>query len=662
MAAPSVEKPSTLLVKNLPPDTKESKLEEIFGDIGPLKRCFIVRDKSDKAECKGVAYVTYASAVDADAALTQKFKLGGNLLHVKLAASKPLRGSAAAQKAEPRPRATKEERLARKKRKPRLIVRNLSFKANETVLRDCFGKYGDLVEVSIPKKPDGKMRGFAFVQFAETKSAIKAINGLNASNISGRPVAVDFCLPKATYQNATQGQASASKAEQSNNDEDTDGSADETSVASETPAHEDSASDLDDQGDNTDQDMDDEQSEEEDGSDEEDEDDDELHLKRKSQPGDTKNTLFIRNISFETTQESLDSLMKQFGPCRYCLLCTDPVTEHSKGSAFVRYVKDASVERCLQAAQSSAGLMLDGRRLSVARALSREELDAKRESEKKQKKDRRNLFLAREGLVRPGTEAAHGVSPQDMTKRAKLQSRKRKLLQNLHYFVSQTRLCVHNLPPSVDDRKLRALFLQNAPKGARITEARVMRNLKTPSAESRGYGFVTFGRHEDALEALRRLNNNPETFGPKKRPIVEFCLENKAALVAKERRLQRSKQKIKEAEEMDQSGSMSATDAAVPNEKRAPFMGAAANRNMKGLPTHSGAKVRTKKGRAGRQMQKQLQAKEKKGKRKQKQKKGLGPVGGVRGEKDTFGAMVEKHRQKQMKRAAVEGRNKWFNE
>uniref|UniRef100_V5HLY1 Putative golgi apparatus n=1 Tax=Ixodes ricinus TaxID=34613 RepID=V5HLY1_IXORI len=410
MAAPSAEKPSTLLVKNLPPDTKESKLEEIFGDIGPLKRCFIVRDKSDKAECKGVAYVTYASAADAEAALTQKFKLGENLLHVKLAASKPLRGSAAAQKSAPRPKATKEERLARKKRKPRLIVRNLSFKANEDVLRDCFGKYGDLVEVSIPKKPDGKMRGFAFVQFAETKSAIKAINGLNASNISGRPVAVDFCLPKATYQNATQGQASASKAEGSNDgSEDTDGSADEASVVSEAPAHEDSASDSD-QGDNTDQDMDDEQSEEEDGSDEEDEDDDESRHERKSQPGDTKNTLFVRNISFETTQESLDSLMKQFGPCKYCLLCTDPVTEHSKGSAFVRYVKDASVERCLQAAQSSAGLMLDGRRLSVARALSREELDAKRESEKK----------AEEGSPQPlpgarRTRAArHGSSPRGL--------------------------------------------------------------------------------------------------------------------------------------------------------------------------------------------------------------------------------------------------------
>ena len=31
-------------------------------------------------------------------------------------------------------------------------------------------------------------------------------------------------------------------------------------------------------------------------------------------------------------------------------------------------------------------------------------------------------------------------------------------------------------------------------------------------AKSRGYGFVSFRRHEQALEVLRKLNNNPEIF------------------------------------------------------------------------------------------------------------------------------------------------------
>ncbi|BFG41527.1 hypothetical protein CerSpe_278010 [Prunus speciosa] len=43
---------------------------------------------------------------------------------------------------------------------------------------------------------------------------------------------------------------------------------------------------------------------------------------------------------------------------------------------------------------------------------------------------------------------------------------------------------------------------------------------------SRGAAFVEFTEHQHALVALRVLNNNPETFGPEHRPIVEFALEN----------------------------------------------------------------------------------------------------------------------------------------
>lgn len=47
-------------------------------------------------------------------------------------------------------------------------------------------------------------------------------------------------------------------------------------------------------------------------------------------------------------------------------------------------------------------------------------------------------------------------------------------------------------------------------------KARVMRDLKNVDAAGRGkskeYGFVTFTTHEDALNALRSLNNNPNIF------------------------------------------------------------------------------------------------------------------------------------------------------
>jgi len=34
--------------------------------------------------------------------------------------------------------------------------------------------------------------------------------------------------------------------------------------------------------------------------------------------------------------------------------------------------------------------------------------------------------------------------------------------------------------------------------------------------KSLGYGFVEFIEHEQALQALRHLNNNPDIFGPQK--------------------------------------------------------------------------------------------------------------------------------------------------
>ncbi len=74
------------------------------------------------------------------------------------------------------------------------------------------------------------------------------------------------------------------------------------------------------------------------------------------------------------------------------------------------------------------------------RALPKSEADlaAKRKKEK-DSKDSRNLHLAVEGLVRRGTQAAVGVSDQDMQKRVSLERWKRGMLKDLNMFVSPYR-------------------------------------------------------------------------------------------------------------------------------------------------------------------------------------------------------------------------------
>jgi len=52
-----------------------------------------------------------------------------------------------------------------------------------------------------------------------------------------------------------------------------------------------------------------------------------------------------------------------------------------------------------------------------------------------------------------------------------------------------------------------------------------MRDLSRVSGQglgkSRGYGFINFTTHEDALAALRATNNNPDIFGNDKVIIRE---------------------------------------------------------------------------------------------------------------------------------------------
>ena len=67
---------------------------------------------------------------------------------------------------------------------------------------------------------------------------------------------------------------------------------------------------------------------------------------------------------------------------------------------------------------------------------------------------------------------------------------------------------------------------------------------------SLGYGFIEIGNHESALKLLRAINNNPEIFGEKRRPIVEFSIENIKALKILEQRQNKHNSVIKNEENL----------------------------------------------------------------------------------------------------------------
>lgn len=128
-------------------------------------------------------------------------------------------------------------------------------------------------------------------------------------------------------------------------------------------------------------------------------------------------TIFIRNLSFDTEQEDLQELMKEFGDFEYCVVCVDHVTGHPKGSAFVKFRESSSADSCLEAAANQdERLFVDGRRLYLTPALPRTHI-AQKLADNKRDRDKRNLYLAKEGLIYDSSPAAEGVSQFDLEKR-----------------------------------------------------------------------------------------------------------------------------------------------------------------------------------------------------------------------------------------------------
>ncbi|XP_030754169.1 RNA-binding protein 28 [Sitophilus oryzae] len=424
-----------------------------------------------------------------------------------------------------------------KHKRARLVVRNLSFKATEESIREHFQQYGEVTNVEVLKKPDGKLVGCAFVQFQLVQFARKAQHYTNNQPFLGRNIKVDIAKPKKLYK------------KQTTIDIKDEIKKEEVEIKSETLNENDILVKLENKPEDLDPEVDIDKSS--------------LHSttndRRPFMSHDVSEgrTVFIKNVPFDATNEDLKNCLSQYGPIFYALVCIDKITEHSKGTAFVKFVNKEDAEKALTAGTE---LTLLGNVLDCHPALDRNDLKHKIQSEKDQKsrpRDTRNLYLVKEGVILAGTKAAEGVSQSDMTKRLQIEQYKTQMLRNLNTFVSRDRVVVHNLPATWDDRKLNMLFKKHGGKDAVVREARIMRNLRKLDAngigESKQYGFVAFTKHENALEALRSLNNNPNIFSPQKRPIITFSIENKSALNAKTKRQQKSKLKNPKSKEFDPS-------------------------------------------------------------------------------------------------------------
>ena len=79
----------------------------------------------------------------------------------------------------------------------KLYVGNLNFNTTEHELEQAFSAHGEVTSVNIiTDRETGRPRGFAFVEMANKKEGIAAMNALAQTELDGRELVVNEARPR----------------------------------------------------------------------------------------------------------------------------------------------------------------------------------------------------------------------------------------------------------------------------------------------------------------------------------------------------------------------------------------------------------------------------------------------------------------------------------
>ena len=199
--------------KNLNFDTVEETLRKAFEDVcgrsSVIRSVTIPRRKDHNAAgmklstpitdglglSMGIGFVEYGTRDEAMRAirLMQGKIVDGHALELTLSrpAAKQPEGSAEAGRALAR-RAASAKVAAEAPKSAKLIVRNMPFEATKSEIRDLFTSFAQVKAVRLPKRSDGRQRGFAFVEFLTKQEAAAALEAAKDIHFYGRHLVVEY--------------------------------------------------------------------------------------------------------------------------------------------------------------------------------------------------------------------------------------------------------------------------------------------------------------------------------------------------------------------------------------------------------------------------------------------------------------------------------------
>ena len=501
----------SLFVRSLPPNVTTATLAEHFSQSFPLKHAMVVVDPQTKIS-KGYGFVTLADIEDAHSA---KDKFDGSIFQDRIIK---------VEVAEPRHRDMKGDDLARRKRNfasadatetkaervrqiavdyraPKLIVRNLPWTIKEPdQLAAIFRSFGKVKHATLPKKRPGLSGGFGFVVLRGRKNAEKALEAVNGRDIEGRTLAVDWAVEKEIWETLNNGVKDTEGWIKPANVLDIEGS----NIAKSKKGEDLNLDELASSDDGKHNSSDGQKIKVSIG-----EEPNEVEL-----PQSISSTLFVRNLPFTATDDTLKAHFESFGPIRYARIVLDRITERSKGTGFVCFYNHEDAGACLREALSlvsQAGkanqfdkskaahsfkhslledistdpaghFSLEGRVLQVTRAVDRTEATrltiAGKSLRDMQDKDKRRLYLLSEGTIPPNSPLYNKLAPSEINLREESAKQRQILVKNnptLH--LSLTRLSIRNLPRNITSKDLKALAREAAVGFAKDVKAGIRQHL-----------------------------------------------------------------------------------------------------------------------------------------------------------------------------------------
>ena len=186
-----------LFVRNLSYNTTEEELAEYFQKYGDVEVSKIVSDKNT-GKSRGFGFLKFYEKKSAVAAMkdAENIVVGGRNLQIRYSNDKgsQMKGGngGSAKKGGP----TTEFGI---------FVGNISYKCTENDLKKFFKDCGKVVDVRIAKKPDGKLKGFAHVDF-ETKEGMEKAVEKNGKELQGRALKIDKSTKDGNGRSGNKGQ------------------------------------------------------------------------------------------------------------------------------------------------------------------------------------------------------------------------------------------------------------------------------------------------------------------------------------------------------------------------------------------------------------------------------------------------------------------------